>query len=189
MSEQDIATEDDGWGPLDGLPGNPMMWILILGELAVFGALLTGFSIASLLDREAFARSQEHLHVALGGLNTVVLIASGWLAAVALDRERRGRSGRIMLGAAMGLGAVFLAVKGIEYADLFEAGYGLEGDRFFTLYFLITGFHALHVVAGIVILGLVAIWRSEENVETGTAFWHMVDLVWLLVFPIVYLVR
>ena len=99
MSEQDIATEDDGWGPLDGLPGNPMMWILILGELAVFGALLTGFSIASLLDREAFARSQEHLHVALGGLNTVVLIASGWLAAVALDRERRGRSGRIMLGA------------------------------------------------------------------------------------------
>lgn len=179
----------ESWGPLDGLPGNPMIWILILGELAVFGALLTGFSVARALDPSAFAASQSHLHAILGSVNTVVLLASGWLAAVALEQVRRGGSGRLALVGAMASGAVFVAMKAIEYADLASAGHGLEGDRFFTLYFLITGFHALHVVMGIAILGIVAIWNSLHNVETGTAFWHMVDLIWLLVFPILYLVR
>jgi nitric oxide reductase NorE protein len=179
----------ESWGPLDGLPGNPMMWILILGELAVFGILLTGFSVARALDPAGFAASQAHLHTALGGANTIVLIASGWLAAVALERVRAGTSGRAALAGSMLLGTVFLAVKGVEYADLAGAGFGLEADRFFTLYFLITGFHGLHVVLGIAILGIVSVWPSEDNVETGTAFWHMVDLIWVLVFPIVYLVR
>ncbi|WP_328804938.1 cytochrome c oxidase subunit 3 [Stappia albiluteola] len=188
MSET-AAGAEESWGPLDGLPGNPMMWILILGELAVFGALLTGFSVARALDPSAFAASQGHLHVMLGSVNTLVLLSSGWLAAVALEQVHRGGSGRLALVGAMASGAVFVAVKAIEYADLASAGYGLEGDRFFTLYFLITGFHALHVIMGIAVLGVVAIWNEACNVETGTAFWHMVDLIWLLVFPIVYLVR
>jgi len=188
VSEFD-ADADAGWGPLDGLPGNPMMWILILGEFAVFGVLLTGFSVARALDPTGFAASQTDLHMAAGGANTVVLIASGWLAALALERVRRGGSGRALLVGAMTLGTTFLAVKAFEYADLAALGHGLEGDRFFTLYFLITGFHALHVALGIVILGIVSARHSEDNVETGTAFWHMVDLIWILVFPIVYLVR
>ena len=70
-----------------------------------------------------------------------------------------------------------------------EAGIGIESSPFFTFYYLITGFHALHVVAGIAILGLVAWADSLRNIETAVAFWHMVDLVWVLLFPIVYLLR
>lgn len=175
-------------GPLDGLPGNPMMWILILGELAVFGALLVGFSVARTLDPLAFAQGQAALDVRLGGLNTLVLIASGWCAALAVEGRKTGRSGRPQLAAAMALGAVFLVVKGAEYAAKISLGYGPDSGTFFELYYLVTGFHALHVLAGIVLLAVVARYNSLENLETGTAFWHMVDLVWLLVFPVVYLI-
>jgi len=94
-----------------------------------------------------------------------------------------------MLTAAAGLGVVFLGVKGVEYHAEIAAGYSLETPGFFMIYFLITGFHALHVVAGIIVLALVVVWPSLENVETGTAFWHMVDLVWVVVFPVLYLLR
>jgi nitric oxide reductase NorE protein len=89
----------------------------------------------------------------------------------------------------MALGAVFLAVKAVEYAAEIDAGWGLGSGGFVTLYFLVTGFHALHVVMGIAILAIVAHSARSGAVETGAAFWHMVDLVWLLVFPTVYLVR
>lgn len=186
----DVAgeTPEEGWGPLDGLPGNPMMWILILGELAVFGALLVGFSVARALNPLAFAQGQAVLDVGLGGINTLVLIASGWCAALAVQRRRREGSGRPQLLAAMALGAVFLSVKAIEYAAKISAGHGPDSGTFFELYYLVTGFHALHVVAGIVLLAVVAWRNSLENLETGTAFWHMVDLVWILVFPVVYLI-
>ncbi len=70
-----------------------------------------------------------------------------------------------------------------------DAGHDLDSSPFFTLYFLVTGFHALHVVLGLIILLVVARFDSPENIETGTAFWHMVDLVWILVFPSFYLLR
>ncbi|TAN46954.1 MAG: cytochrome c oxidase subunit 3 family protein, partial [Rhodospirillales bacterium] len=68
-------------------------------------------------------------------------------------------------------------------------GHNLESDSFFTLFYLITGFHAAHVVLGLVILGIVSVHDSLENLKTGTAFWHMVDLIWLIIFPTIYLVR
>ena len=82
---------------------------------------------------------------------------------------------------------VFLIIKGMEYADKAAQGITYETHPFFTFYYLLTGFHAAHVVAGIAILLLVA-WRdAPRNIETGAAFWHMVDLVWVLLFPVVYL--
>ena len=87
------------------------------------------------------------------------------------------------------LGVVFLVVKANEYATEIAAGHGLGEGGFWTLYFLITGFHAIHVVFGIVILAIVARFDDVEHVETGTAFWHMVDLVWVIVFPCLYLMR
>ena len=70
-----------------------------------------------------------------------------------------------------------------------DAGIGIETNTFFTLYFLLTGFHFLHVIFGLILLAIVAVWDSIDNLETGAAYWHMVDLVWVLIFPIVYLVR
>ena len=88
----------------------------------------------------------------------------------------------------MALGFVFIGIKLAEYIAKAQAGIGVETDTFFTLYFLLTGFHLLHVLLGIVILAAVALADSAENLKTGTAFWHMVDLVWVVMYPLVYLI-
>lgn len=177
------------WGPLSGLPGNPMIWILILGELAVFGALLLGFSVARVLDPATFAASQIHLHRLLGGVNTLVLVTSGFLVAAAIWRRREGHDARLLLALGMLLGVVFLAIKGVEYGQLFAAGFDIETNTFFQLYFLITGFHAVHIVLGLTIFGIVSFADSIENLETGAAFWHMLDMIWVMIYPIIYLVH
>jgi nitric oxide reductase NorE protein len=189
-SEEEVPQEQAAdWGPLSGLPGNPMIWILILGEMAVFGALLLGFSVARVLDPATFAASQLHLHRLLGGVNTLVLVTSGFLVAVAIWRRQNRQDFRLLLIAGMLLGVVFIAIKGVEYSELFASGFDIETNTFFQLYFLITGFHALHIVLGIVILSIVMFADSIENLETGAAFWHMLDMVWVMIYPIIYLVR
>lgn len=186
--------EDDApadWGVLSDLPGNPLMWILILSELAVFGAFLAGFAGARLLAPDLFAESQAQLSRVYGGLNTLVLVTSGWFAALAVRNRAEGAVGRARawLAAAGLLGVVFLGVKVFEYGAKFDAGIGIDTNTFWTLYFLMTGFHALHVVMGLGILAIVAWKASLENLETGAAFWHMVDLIWVLIYPVVYLIR
>ncbi|WP_299351222.1 cytochrome c oxidase subunit 3 [uncultured Shimia sp.] len=174
---------------LDEVPGELMMWVLIVSELLVFGAGLAVFLSVRLTDPTMFAESQDYLHRTGAALNTIVLVTSGFLAARALHwRETADRfKARVALIAAAALGAVFLVIKGMEYADKAAQGIGPETNAFFTFYYLLTGFHAAHVVAGIVILMLVA-WKDEpRNIETGAQFWHMVDLVWVLLFPVVYL--
>jgi nitric oxide reductase NorE protein len=166
-----------------------MMWVLILSELAVFGAGLLAFLAVRLTDPQGFAEAQSHLHRAGAAANTLVLVTSGWLAALgvrAADTGERRRL-RLLLVPAILLGAVFLALKGTEYADLFAQGIGTETHAFYTFSFLLTGFHAAHVAAGMVLLAIVGWLATPQAVETGAAFWHMVDLVWVLLFPVVYL--
>jgi len=179
------------WGALSALPGNPMMWLLIWSELFVFGAAFAGFSVARILNMELFAQSQATLDRLAGAINTMVLITSGFMAALAVNAQSRDRSGqaRAFIGGAIVLGLVFLVIKFFEYSDKFAHGIGIETNNFYTLYFLLTGFHAAHVVLGIVILAIVAWKNSLENLETGAAFWHMVDLIWVILFPLIFLMR
>lgn len=186
-----MSTSAKELSPLDQLPGDLMMWVLIVSELLVFGAGLGAFLSMRIFDPESFALAQDHLHRALAGINTLVLVTSGFFAARAVRMAEAGRLGatRFWLALAVVLGAVFLAIKMVEYAGNASAGIGMTSGGFFTFYYLLTGFHAAHVVAGIVILGLVG-WRGvPRTVEVGTAFWHMVDLVWVLLFPVIYLLR
>ena len=171
------------------LPGELMMWVLILSELAVFGAGLLAFLAVRLTDPAGFAEAQTHLHRTGAAANTLVLVTSGWLAALATRAAETGdiRRLRLLLAPAILLGAVFLVLKGSEYADLFAQGIGTETHAFYTFSFLLTGFHAAHVLVGMVLLALVGWLASPKAVETGAAFWHMVDLVWVLLFPVVYL--
>lgn len=173
------------------LPGDLMMWILIVSELLAFGAGLAAFLAVRISDPVGFAEAQDHLDRAAGGLNTAVLVTSGLCAALASRNRIAGRkkSARLWLAAAAALGTAFLWIKATEYGDKLTAGIGTETHPFFTFYYLLTGFHAAHVVAGIVILGLIAWHDSPRNLETGTAFWHMVDLIWVLLFPVIYLLR
>lgn len=173
----------------EDLPGDLMMWVLVVSELLVFGAGLLAFMGVRVSDPAGFAEQQSLLNPAAAGINTVILVTSGFLAACALPLVRSGRRtvARLALAAAAGLGIVFLMIKGGEFAAKAALGIDYETHAFFTFYYLLTGFHAAHVVAGIVILGLVSIRLEERQTEAGTQFWHMVDLVWLLLFPVIYL--
>lgn len=192
MTDQCVDLEEEGgWGALDDLPGNPMMWILIISELAVFGAFFLIFAGNRLMEPDLFAQSQAQLSRLMGGLNTIVLVTSGYFAARAVPGVMRGNKAvaRRWLVAASAGGALFLGLKFSEYADKAAVGIGIETNSFFTLFYLLTGFHALHVVFGLFLMGI-AIWRcSVANVITITAFWHMVDLIWVILYPVVYLMR
>ncbi|MGY3603125.1 MULTISPECIES: cytochrome c oxidase subunit 3 [unclassified Bradyrhizobium] len=189
MSAQDCEVQESGL--LAELPGDPMIWVLIFSELAVFGLLLGAFAVARAVNPAIFASGQAVLEPGLAALNTLVLVTSGWAAArgAAAARARAAVACRRWLGLAIALGGVFVAIKLLEYDSEIAAGAGLETSTFFTLYFLLTGFHLLHVVLGMVILAVVQRGAEGGAVETGTSFWHMVDLVWILMFPIIYLVR
>ncbi len=175
--------------PPGGLPGELLMWVLILSEIAVFGAGLLAFLAVRLSDPAGFAEAQSHLHRTGAAANTLVLVTSGWLAAHAVRAAEAGqlRRVRLLLVPAILLGAVFLVLKGTEYADLFAQGIGTETHAFYTFSYLLTGFHAAHVLAGMILLALVGWLGTPKAVETGAAFWHMVDLIWVLLFPVVYL--
>lgn len=197
MNDANISAEAeptdaaDDWEVLNSLPGHLMIWVLIFSELVVFAALLSGFAIARMLDPTVFDAGQAQLDPLLAGINTFVLVLSGWFAArgCAAARSGDGRTTRLWLCGATLLGAGFIGLKILEYAQDLDHGLDIEISPFFTLYFLLTGFHLLHVALGIVILTAVAWHARATDVETGAAFWHMVDLVWLLMFPIIYLVR
>ena len=174
---------------IDELPGELLMWVLIISELLVFGAGLIAFMGVRLTDPAGFAEAQSHLYRTGAALNTVVLVTSGYLAAQALHWRRTARRGltKLALIAAAALGVVFLVIKGAEYVGKAAQGITFETHPFFLFYYLLTGFHAAHVLAGVGILLLVA-WRDDpNNIEAGAQFWHMVDLVWIMLFPVIYL--
>ncbi len=143
------------------------------------------------MDPVAFAADQDHLNRTAGAISTIVLVTSGYFAALAVRARLKALrlTARRWLLAASFLGLIFLAIKGAEYYSKFVLGIGIETSPFFTFYFLITGFHAAHVIAGMVVFALVAWNDTRQNYEAGVAFWHMVDLVWVLLFPIIYLLR
>jgi len=168
-----------------------MMWVLVFSELAAFGLFLGAFVVARAVSPAVFASGQAALDTAVAGVNTLVLVTSGWAAARATAAARAGNSRftRLWLLLAIALGGGFVTLKLVEYSGEIGGGFGLETSPFFTLYYLLTGFHLLHVCLGMVILAVVCRRADPVRVETGTVFWHMVDLIWIVMFPIIYLVR
>lgn len=167
--------------------GDFLLWILVWSELAAFGILLVAFMIAGVVQVEEFAAARQHLGTPLAAVNTAVLLTSGWQAARAASPGLSlGRARAAILMAAL-LGFVFVAIKLYEYSgELAHAGDEAYGV-FFELYFLLTGFHLLHVLFGALVLLLVS-WRMERsNVLLITTLWHVFDLIWIVMFPIVYL--
>lgn len=175
---------------IDDLPGELILWVLIVSELAVFMAGVSVMVILGLMDPEGFAQAQGQLDGRMATLNTVVLVTSGLFAARA---ERAGFAGqeatarRGLFLAALG-GVIFLIVKGGEYTQDIRAGIGIDSHPFFTFYYLLSGFHAAHVIAGVVVLLLVARRARPDAVQAGAMFWHMVDLVWVLILPAIWLI-
>lgn len=172
-----------------GLPGNILIWILIVSEFLVFVAALAGFAGARILAPDVFRAGVSHLSPLAGSVNTAILLTSGLCAALALEASDSGRkrlASRWLAAAAL-IGAGFVVVKILEYAAKIRLGLTIDTDNFFTLYYLITGFHLAHVIFGVLLFLLVAVWPSRDNVRSVTMFWHLVDLIWVMVFPVIYL--
>lgn len=185
------SADTDNWGPLSSLPGNALMWVLILSEMLVFSAFFLLFSWQRAVDTALFDASQQLLDPLVGGLNTMVLLTSGLLAAFAVeamvnDGPRRARQWLSMTAI---LGIVFCVVKIYEYASKLDANLTPETNTFFSYYYLLTGFHFAHVLFGLGLLALACRYTTYANVVTVTAFWHMVDLIWVLLYPLIYLLR
>ena len=181
------------------LPGDLAMWFIILLELTTFALLFVAYAVMRSRTPELFNESQLMLDRSKGLVNTWLLIGGSWCVVRAIQAIREGARGAGVrwLLAAQVCGVVFLVLKLKEYGALFEAGIDLETNRFYTFYFTLTGFHFLHVFAAVVVLAILTVLnrRSDGNpdqlhaLETGAVFWHMVDLLWIVLFPLVYLMR
>jgi nitric oxide reductase NorE protein len=186
--------------PPPRVPGEPGIWFVLFGDMSVF-ALLFGFYLLQRgREPEVFAESQTTLSVNLGVANTLVLLTSSLLvvfATQAFRREEWRPYARRLALSGFGVGFFFIVLKGFEYHAKFAAGITPSTDRFFAYYFALTGVHLAHVVIGLgVLLGLSVLARKPLSntihialFEGGACFWHMVDLLWLVIFPLLYLVR
>jgi nitric oxide reductase NorE protein len=187
------ATDSPNAAPLLEPPGGLFIWMLVALELATFGVALIAFAVSAKSEPALFLEGRQALDVRLGFANTFFLLTSGYFMAEGVRRFHRGElpRARRALAFALGGGGLFMIAKGVEYAGKIEAGRTLGSDPFFTWYWLLTVFHLMHVIVGMVILA-VLIRRLDrttaEGLEAGGVFWHMCDLVWLLLFPALYLV-
>ncbi|CJL48893.1 Quinol oxidase subunit 3 [Streptococcus pneumoniae] len=181
------------------LPGDLAMWFFILAELTVFAILILAFAVTQMFNPQLFGESRAALDSSIGLALTLSLLTSGLLAALAVEQVRQARQGRaaLLLLAALASACVYVVLKLNEYGHLAGLGLGMEHNTFFTLYWILTGFHFLHVLLGMVILGWLAercrrgAYRTDAHsgLESGVLYWHMVDLVWVLLFPLVYVLN
>jgi nitric oxide reductase NorE protein len=181
------------------LSGDLGVWLIILLELLTFAILFIAFAFARLREIDLFTASQRTLDLHTGAINTVLLITASWCVASAVREVRHDASkqGARWLVGAIVCGTGFLGLKLTEYADKLALGLDLSSNTFYMFYFVLTGFHFLHVVVGV--LALSYLWFKTQRgdygrhdchaLETGGAFWHMVDLLWIVLFPLVYVMR
>ena len=185
------------------------MWLFLVTEIMFFGGMFTAYVIYRSRWPEAFKAASNHLDVVLGATNTVVLILSSLTMALAIWAAQMNRRKMIVwfLLATMALCAVFLGIKAVEYSHKFHDGlvpgenFRWDGpdpehvEVFFSLYFIMTGLHATHMVIGLGVLAwlLFPSWKGRFSsdyynpLECTGLYWHFVDLVWIFLFPLLYL--
>jgi len=181
------------------LPGDLAIWFFIMAELLVFGIFFIVYVFVRSNNIELFNTYQLELHRMAGVINTMALITSSYFVAMsvhAIKNNNVRRSGHMLL-LALAMGGVFLVVKIWEYSHVFGAGIHLSTNTFYTFYISLTFFHFMHVMMGMVILASLYYfvrqgkYSAEDHIgiETGASYWHMVDLVWIVLFPLVYIIR
>ncbi len=186
------------------------MWLFLASEILLFTALFAAYGVYRFLYPEGFALSSRSIETSYGLVNTLVLVTSSFTVALGLDAAVRGNGRRtaLLYGASVAMGLLFLVLKFFEYRHHFHEGqlpgryYAYEAIAapgvtiFWSLYFLITGLHGIHVVVGMTVLSVVAVKAARGaytpeyhvGVELAGLYWHLVDLIWIFVFPLIYLV-
>jgi nitric oxide reductase NorE protein len=181
------------------LPGDPDVWIFIMAELVMFSAFFIAYIFYRNAEIAVFNAGQATLDRNLGALNTLFLILSSWSVVRAVSAARINRQDAVVryLCIAIGFSLGFMAVKYFEYAAKFNAGITLLSGDFYMFYFCLTMIHLAHVVGGTIILIVLLVnarggtyhARNLRGIETGASFWHMVDLLWIFLFPLLYLLE
>ena len=174
------------------------VWAFLATEVLFFAPLFFGYVHARISQPEAFSAGSHHMHIVLGTLNTAVLMTSSLTMALGVEAAQRGKTSlRLLLAMTALLGAAFLGIKAYEYAsEIGEAARATGGEaRFYFLYFAMTGLHAIHLTIGIGIVGW--LWLRARRfsasyyapVEVSGLYWHFVDVVWVFLYPMFYLLE
>ena len=192
-----VATDQPSAKVRNHIPGEPSMWFFVIGDLIIFGVYFVAYMYYRQQDHEVFLQSQARLNLDIGAINTVVLLTSSLFVALGTSAARAGKTadGARLFGIALAFGAAFPLFKVFEYVPEITAGSTPGTNLFFMYYFVMTGMHLCHVLLGLVILSFVI--RNLKGsapprisfVETGATYWHMVDVLWLVLFALLYLMR
>ena len=184
--------------PGEGIvPGQPDMWVFVLFEGLTFGSYFVVYMLYRMGHSELFLRSQESLRQSFGVLDTLLLLTSSWFMARCVQAARRQAYNialREVLLTAL-CGGAFVASKIVEWSEKIHQGLEFSTNEFFWFYYFLTGIHVLHVLVGFVVLAVVVYQltsparRSQEIVETGATYWHMVDFLWVVIFALLYVMR
>ncbi len=176
-----------------GLPhGRMAIWWFLGSEIAIFGGLVTTFILCR-LNHPEWIEQASHMVQWAGALNTFVLLTSSYVVVQAHIAAHNGehRKAGNMLFITVGFGVIFLLVKAYEYSHEFAGGFTPVTDVYWAFYFLMTGLHALHVIAGMVALTVVGLGLKKglhpQRTEYVGMYWHLVDIVWIFLFPLLYL--
>jgi len=186
------------------------MWVFLVTEVLFFGGLFLTYAVYRSFYPAAFSAASHELDILLGGINTAVLITSSLTMALAVHAAQLGQRRLLMifLVVTMVLGTVFLGIKAVEYSHKFadhhvpgatfqfEREHQRHAQIFFSLYFIMTGLHAIHMIIGIAVLLVMWIWAWRGRITSDYAgpieisglYWHFVDIVWIFLFPLLYLI-
>ena len=180
-------------------PGDLAIWIFILAELLVFAVFFAVYAFTRTNNVELFNTYQQTLDTNSALINTLALITSSYfvMRAVASIRENNVQGCVNWLMAALLMGLIFVVIKSGEYTHHYAEGINLRTNTFYMFYLSLTFFHFMHVIMGMIILGSIAVMATRgkysdtehTGVETGASYWHMVDIVWLILFPLVYIMH
>jgi cytochrome c oxidase subunit III len=178
-----------------GVPtGRLAVWWVLASEIVIFGGLL-GTYVMHRINHPAWANQTIHTNTWAGGFNTFVLLTSSLSAVLAHQAAERGdgpRAARLLRLTVLG-GAIFLTVKGFEWTHEIREGFTITSNLFWSFYYTAAGLHALHVIAGMVVMFIVSLTaaRNQElhRVENIGIYWHFVDIVWIFLFPLLYIAK
>lgn len=192
-----IAICDEAQTTARSTPGQPDMWVLVMIEAMTFSAYFVVYTLCYRDQPALFLRSQSHLDLAIGAANTLLLLTSSWSIARCVERSRVGdwKAAMTDLWLTAGGGMLFCALKLYEWWFEIGRGFTFSTNRFFSFYYFLTGMHLLHVLVGFIALGVIH-WqlaspgrRSQELIETGATYWHMVDSLWVIIFTLLYVMK
>lgn len=181
------------------LPGDFALWIFIFAEMLVFGVLFVAYAFTRAYHVELFNESQLTLSRISGAINTLVLITSSYFVVRGVTAIKQGVSKQCAywLTGAFLLGGIFISIKLVEFHAKYAADISMSTNAFYMFYLSLTFFHFMHVLMGMIILAFIIVkvrrggYSAQDyvGVETGASFWHMVDFLWIILFPLVYIIR